>query len=197
MPTYVVYESHAFGDDKCEMPDMDDFSKLGKRIDKINKLCINLVSKETFDTKISILEEDIKDFVNKFNSHKKELISIFEKGQWKKTLLKDIDSSLAHLEERYVAINNELNAQIAKLGRADDIEHQMDEKICSFQQEIQKEIMAEKNYIMEEQKKLAVLEARFEEIRNECENILKFLKNGTVLSLLLEPFCKEVSEIHW
>ena len=197
MSRYVVYESHTFGDDKCEMPDMDDFAELSKRIDNINQLHINLVSKETFDTKIMILSEDIKKIVNMFNSHKQELISTLENGQWKKSLLMDIDKALAHLEERYMAINNELNVQIGKLGRADDIEHQMNEKICSFQQEIQKAIMAEKNYIKEEQKKLSVLEARFEEIRNECEHIMKLLMNGTMLSLLLEPLCKEVSEIHW
>ena len=78
-----------------------------------------------------------------------------------------------------------------------EIEHEIDEKICSFQQEIQKGIIAEKNIIKNEQNKLAILEARFEEIRNECENIVKPLKNGTMLSLLLEPLCKEASQIRW
>ncbi len=197
MSRYVVYESHAINDDKCEMPDMDDFLALGKRIENINQICISLVSKEAFDTKIRNLTEEIQKLANIFNAHKEELISTLENGQWKKSLLMDIDVALAQLEERYMAINNELNIQIAKLGHVDNIEQRMDEKICSFQQEIQKGIIEEKNFIKKEQNKLAVLEARFVEIRDECENIVKPLMNGMMLSLLLEPLCKEVSKIHW
>ncbi len=173
MSRYVVYESHQFEDDKCEMPDMDDFSALAQSIANLNALCNSFVSEETFETKIDMLNGDVKKYAQEFRNHKEELKSVLEKGQWKKSIIKDIDSALARIESRYRDINNELNGQIAKLGRVDDIGNKIDEKICSFQKEIQKGINAEKVVIKAEQDKINDIIAKIDERRKECEQAEK------------------------
>lgn len=140
MSTYVVYESHQFEDDKCEMPDMDDFKSLSEKINAVKELCCKTVSQQVFETRIAEIERGLVDDKQQIEEKIKVLSAIMTNGEWRDGFKRDVGQALDQLERRYAAINDELNGKIEELSKVSELEAELSRKIIEFQENIRKVI---------------------------------------------------------
>lgn len=138
MSRYVVYESHQFEDDKCEMPDMDDFESLSEKITAIKKLCSTAVSKKAFETRIAEAERNIVDAKQRTEDMLKAFSAAMTNGEWREGFKRDVGQALEQLERRYAAINDELNKKIEELSKVSELEAALSQKIIAFQENIKR-----------------------------------------------------------
>ena len=136
MSRYVVYESHQFEDDKCEMPDMDDFESLSEKIIAIKKLCSTAVTKKAFETRIAEAERNIADAKQQTEDMLKAFSAAMTNGEWREGFKRDIGQALEQLERRYAAINDELNKKIEELSKVSELEAVLSQRIIEFQENI-------------------------------------------------------------
>ena len=187
MSRYVVYESHTFDDDKCEMPDMGDFENLRQSIDNLTRLCNSLVSQDTFDLVKESMEERLqntgnclKQVADDIKKQKDSLRKELSEGDWKQLLRKDLEEVLRKLEQRYTSINNELEKRIEELRPATQMECRVNEKIANLPQTINKLIVDSCKDMREEK----------QEVLNKVEEFKQFLttkwEEMTALSAKLE-----------
>ena len=141
MSRYVVYESHQFEDDKCEMPDMDDFESLSEKITAINKLCSTAVTKEVFETRIAAAERNIADVKQKTEDMVKAFSTAMTNGEWREGFKRDVGQALEQLEKRYAAINDELNKKIEELSKVSELEAALSQRIIEFQENIKRVLL--------------------------------------------------------
>lgn len=144
MSRYVVYESHQFEDDKCEMPDMDDFEALSEKITAINKLCSTAVTKEVFETRIVAAERNIADAKQKTEDMVKAFSTAMTNGEWREGFKRDVGQALEQLEKRYAAINDELNKKIEELSKVSELEAALSQRIIEFQEDIKKILLEDR-----------------------------------------------------
>ena len=140
MSRYVVYESHLKTDDKCEMPDMDDFRSLSEKINAVKELCCTAVTKKVFETRIAEAEHGIADAKRQMEGVIKSFSAAITKGEWRDGFKRDVGHALEQLEKRYAAINDELNKKIEELSRVSEIEAILSQKILNFQEGIRREL---------------------------------------------------------
>lgn len=138
MSRYVVYESHQFEDDKCEMPDMDDFESLSEKITAIKKLCSTAVTKKAFETRIAEAERNIADAKQRTEDMLKAFSAAMTNGEWREGFKRDVGQALEQLEKRYAAINDELNKKIEELSKVSELEATLSHKIIEFQENIKR-----------------------------------------------------------
>lgn len=141
MSRYVVYESHLKADDKCEMPDMDDFRSLSEKINAVKELCCTAVTKKVFETRIAEAERSIADAKRQMEDVIKSFSAIITKGEWRDGFKRDVGHALEQLERRYAAINDELNKKIEELSKISELEAALSQKIIEFQEDVRKVIM--------------------------------------------------------
>lgn len=141
MSRYVVYESHLKTDDKCEMPDMDDFQSLSEKINAVKKLCCAAVTKKVFETRIAEAERSIDDVKQQMEDVIKSFSVTITKGEWRDGFKRDVGHALEQLERRYAAINDELNKKIEELSKISELEAALSQKIIEFQEDVRKVIM--------------------------------------------------------
>ena len=144
MSRYVVYESHQFEDDKCEMPDMDDFESLSEKITAINKLCSTAVTKEVFETRIAAAERNIADVKQKTEDMVKAFSTAMTNGEWREGFKRDVGQALEQLEKRYAAINDELNKKIEELSKVSELEAALSQRIIEFQENIKRILLEDR-----------------------------------------------------
>ena len=144
MSRYVVYESHQFKDDKCEMPDMDDFESLSEKITAIKKLCSTAVTKKAFETRIAEAERNIADAKQQTEDMLKAFSAAMTKGEWREGFKRDVGQALEQLEKRYAAINDELNKKIEELSKVSELEAALSKMIIDFQENIRSVIVGGK-----------------------------------------------------
>lgn len=141
MSRYVVYESHQFEDDKCEMPDMADFKTLSEEIQRVRELCSTAVTKQAFEIRMAEAERNIADTKRQTKDMLKAFSATMTTGEWREGFKRDVGQALEQLEKRYAAINDELNKKIEELSKVSELEAVLSQKIIEFQENIRNVIV--------------------------------------------------------
>lgn len=136
MSRYVVYESHQFEDDKCEMPDMDDFESLSEKIKAIRKLCGTAVAKKVFETRMAEVERHVAATAQQTEDRLSAFSDAMTNGDWREGFKRDVGQALEQLERRYAALNDELNKKIEELSKVSEIEAVLSKMMVDFQENV-------------------------------------------------------------
>lgn len=137
MARYVVYNAHSWGsDDKCEVPDMDDFKSLSEKINSVKKLCLTAVTQKVFETRVAAVERSVGDAKQQMEDAVKAIFAAITNGEWRNGFERDVAQALEQLEMRYAAINEELNKKIEELANVSMMEAALSQKIVDFQENI-------------------------------------------------------------
>ena len=132
MSRYVVYESHTINDDKCEMPDMNDFQAMENKIVLLEKRLEESCNQLATRTELTSLSNKVQ----KLKGTPKVLEEILEKGKWKELLRKNLSEVLALMEQRHKEFNQEFDFQLQQISALSTIETHIDNKIVDMQLEL-------------------------------------------------------------
>lgn len=116
MSRLVVSESHLTADEKCEVPDMEDFAHLRSKISFVETLMserTDLLSNEA-----KKLQEEIKKSAQRLEELAKEL----KTPQWKEKFKTDLATAFDQFSQKYDQIHRGLDQRMEKLPRLDALD---------------------------------------------------------------------------
>ena len=136
MPEEVVSKASVWGDDTVEVPGMDDFEKLQKKLKALSSDLAQKASSDIVKDTKSDLVKKISDLKTIVSSFEKKITTELKEGKWKEIFHGEIEEMLRRTENRYEEINSELDQKLCKLTECSIMAENIEQVFIKHEQEM-------------------------------------------------------------